>query len=99
MATIQLTTRTFLSAILFFSPAMIILDGKKQKVGWGTTSLPVSPGTHELTVYMRVLFLKCTKASVTVAVAEGQTVNVDFHSPVLGRVPALFWLPGKIQVA
>lgn len=99
MATIQLKTRTFLSAILFLSPAMIILDGQKQKVGWGTTSLTVTPGTHELTVYMRVFFMKYTKATTTVAVAEGQTVNVDYHSPFLGRIPALFWLPGKIQVA
>ena len=98
MATIQLKTRTFLSAILFFSPAMVILDGKKQKVGWGTTSLPVAPGTHDLVVYMRVLFLKSTKATISVTVADGQTVTVDYQSPLAGRIPALFWLPGKIQV-
>jgi hypothetical protein len=59
MATIRLTTKFFpLAFLLFFSPAHVEIDGgEAQKVGWGTTELSVTPGTHRLRVFFVYLWI------------------------------------------
>jgi hypothetical protein len=95
MATIRLTTKFFpLAFLLLLFPARAVVDGQEQKVGWKTTDLPVSPGTHRLRVFFPYLFLRqAGAAEIEVAVAEGQTVNVSY------RAPWLVFLAGKIKIA
>jgi hypothetical protein len=94
MTTIRLTTKFFpLAFLLYFFPARAVVDGEEQKVGWKTTDLPVSPGSHRLRVYFPYLIPRqAGSAEVEVSVAEGQTVNVSY------RAPWLVFLAGKIKV-
>ena len=96
MSTIRLTTKyPWIAFLLALFPAQMSLDGgPPQKVGWGTTDIPVSPGQHSLVVWVPYLgFWNIGRAEASVDVAEGQTVAVNYKSPWL------VFLPGKIETA
>ncbi|MCW2968627.1 MAG: hypothetical protein JWM71_2399 [Solirubrobacteraceae bacterium] len=95
MATIQLRTKFFpIAFLLLLFPARASVDGAaEQKVGWGTTDLSVSPGSHRIEVWFPYFFVfNVGKASTEVSVQEGQTVQVTY------KAPWLVFLPGKIKV-
>jgi hypothetical protein len=85
-----------LAFLLFFSPARVEIDGgESQKVGWKTTELSVTPGTHRLRVFFVYLWILGERgnAEIEVSVAEGQTVEVKYNAPLI------VFSPGKIKLA
>jgi hypothetical protein len=93
MATIKLVTKFFpLAFLLLLFPAQASVDGgETQKVGWGTTDLQVTPGSHRIEVWFPYFFVfNVGKASTEVTVAEGETKTVTY------KAPWLVFLPGKI---
>jgi len=96
MGTIRLTTKFFfLAFLLYLFPAHARVDDQEPvRVGWKTSDLEVSPGTHRLEVYFPYLFImpKAGRNEVQVDVAEGQTVNVTY------KAPWLVFLKGKMTV-
>ena len=96
MSTIMLKTSFFpLAFILNFFKAQFSINGSTPaKFGWTTAPIPVQPGTYTIEVFFPYLMMsKAGKASTTVTLAPGQTVNVAY------RAPWLIFLPGKITVS
>ena len=96
MATIQLHTKFFpIAFLLLLFPAQASIDGAApQKVGWGTTDLQVTPGTHTVEAWFPYFFFfNVGKASASVTVAEGETAQVTY------KAPWLVFLPGKMTTA
>ena len=95
MGTIRLTTKFFpLAFLLLLFPARAKVDGgEEQKVGWGTTELPVPAGNHTIDVWFPYFFVfKVGSAATSVSVAEGETAQVTY------KAPWLVFLPGKIKL-
>ena len=96
MGTIRLNTSFFpLAFILFLFPAKARVDGGEEiATGWGTNDIPVTAGSHRLTVYFPYLFVmkQAGKGEIEVNVAEGETVNVRY------RAPWIVFLAGKLQI-
>jgi len=71
-----------LAFFLFFCTPRIEIDGQVHKKYWGTHFFEVAPGTHEIAVYFRYLFMpRCGMNSISVDVTEGEASRVNFFMP------------------
>ena len=78
--------------MLLFKP-MVEIDGVVHEGAWSTTYFSTAPGDHTVSVYWKYLwFLPVNRATETVRVAEGSTVEVVYR-------PRWFvFLPGNLAV-
>lgn len=68
----------------------IEVDGEPRRGNWGVNTLAVSPGQHTLKAYHKwLVFPQAYASSITVDVAEGQTVRLGW------RTGAAAFRPGK----
>ncbi len=73
-----------LAFLLFFCTPRIKIDGTVHKKSWGTHFFEVAPGTHQITVYFRYLFMsRCGANSISVTVANGCVTRVRYNMPPL----------------
>ena len=72
---IQIETSFFpLSFFLYACTPRIVIDGVVQQRPWGTHSIPLQPGMHNLKVYFRYLFMDtCGLAQMNVVVQQPWT--------------------------
>lgn len=90
---IAVTTKFFpLSFIFFFVKPAITIDGMPVPgTRWGRTVLPVQPGQHHLHVHTPYFLpSQVGSADLPVAVAPGQTVELEY------RTPMLVWSAGSL---
>ena len=87
--TIQVNARhSPLAWLLYLTKITIEVDGAPQKGSWGDRTVSVAPGQHNVAVYFKYLTkARCCEASMTVDAAEGQTVALDYRTPVLMTAP------------
>jgi hypothetical protein len=92
---IELTTKYFfLSFLIVIFPLTINIDGQDTKGAWGTNFYPVPAGTHTITVSWKAYwFLPVQKGTMSVTIAEGQVVRLQYYAPWF------FLLPGKLTAA
>jgi hypothetical protein len=84
-ATLAVTAKFFPMAFFFFfvKPA-ITVDGYAVPGVWGRNVIPVAPGQHQLHVHTPYFLpSKVGPADTTVDVAPGQTVELEYRSPVV----------------
>ncbi len=94
-ATIEIKTTYFFLAFLLalFKPQASIDGGPAFTVGWGSTPVPVPPGSHRVDVWMPYLFLPTMgRNGAVVEVRPGDAVQVAW------RAPLVVFFPGKVTV-
>jgi hypothetical protein len=96
VATIRITTGLSVvqSVLKAFPPRVSIDGGEEQSIPWRkTTDLPVTGGTHRLTIYFPyALPSKMGLAEIELTLADDQTVEVSYKPP---------WIrtrPGRLRV-
>src|SRR4051794_10346205 len=97
MANITVQSTFFkLAFLLFLFPPRVEIDGgPAQQLKWGTSTIEVTPGQHQVFLYTKYLWVtKAAKAKVDVTVQEGQTVTVKYKAPTW-----YVWARGKVAVA
>jgi len=89
---IELTTKYFvLNFLIVIFPLTVNIDGQDTKGKWGTNFYPAAAGNHAVTVSWKAYwFLPVNKASLAVALAEGQISKLQYYAPWF------FLLPGKL---
>jgi hypothetical protein len=82
---IALTTKFMPLAFLFyFVKPNISVDGYPVAAEWGRTVIPVPPGQHRVDVYTPYFLPpKVGPADTTVNVPPGQTVELEYRSPLI----------------
>lgn len=80
--------------LLYLTKLTIEIDGTPQAGSWGERTVSVAPGRHEVKVYFKYLAkARCCEASAKVDVADGQTVAMEYRSPMMmtssGRLTVL----------
>jgi hypothetical protein len=84
-ATLAVTAKFFPMAFFFFfvKPA-ITIDGYPVPAVWGRNAIPVVPGRHQLHVHTPYFLpSRVGPADATVDLAPGQTVELEYRSPVV----------------
>jgi hypothetical protein len=84
-ATIAVNAKFFPMAFFFFfvKPA-ITIDGYPVPAVWGRNAIPVAPGRHEVHVHTPYFLpSRVGPADTTVDVAPGQTLDLEYRSPVV----------------
>ena len=61
----------------------VSLDGVEQERGWQAREFSVEPGSHSVTVLLRYRRAGRNPRTITVDVAAGQTVTVQYAGPAL----------------
>lgn len=95
MTSIRLHASVFPLAflVLLFPPRVSLDGGEPRTVSWKGSELPVTPGSHQLVVFVPYFFVfQIAKVEIEVTVEDGKTVDVAY------RAPWLVFLPGKIRV-
>ncbi len=69
------------------------IDGTEVKVsGWGTHEVPVSPGRHQIDVWVPyALPRKAGRARTEVTVRDGELVALEYMAPTLTFMRAARW--------
>jgi hypothetical protein len=90
---IQLQTKYFiLNFLIAIFPLTVTVDGTPVQAKWGSSFVPVAPGSHQVSVSWKLYWvLPVNKAALTVNVPEGQVV------PVLYKAPYFWFMPGKLS--
>lgn len=71
-----------LAFFLFFCTPTVVVDGKPQRLSWGTHFIGLAPGLHTLKIFFRYLFApECGANSIDVIVREGTFTKVVFYMP------------------
>ena len=84
-ATLALTAKFFPMAFIFFfiKPA-ITIDGYPVAGVWGRNLIPLAPGRHQVHVHTPYFLpSRVGPADLTVDVAPGQTLELEYRSPVV----------------
>ena len=82
MGTIQLEARhNPLAWLLYFTKLRVVVDGTANTLPWGRSAIPVTPGSHTLDVSFGYMGSQRGPASITVSVAEGETVRLSYRMP------------------
>lgn len=83
-AAIALTAKFMPMAFFyFFVKPKVAIDGYPVAAEWGRTVIPVHPGDHRVDVYTPYFLpSRVGPADVTVNVAPGQLVELEYRSPV-----------------
>jgi hypothetical protein len=84
-AAIALTTKFMpLAFFYFFVKPKVAIDGYPVATDWGRIVIPVPPGDHRVDVYTPyVLPPRVGPADLTASVAPGQTLELEYRSPVV----------------
>ncbi|HKT03893.1 MAG TPA: hypothetical protein VJT31_30550 [Rugosimonospora sp.] len=93
---IALTTKFFpLAFIFFFIKPFVSLNGQQlPQSGWGRTVIPVPPGQHQLHVHTPYFLPpQLGPADLTVPVAPGQTVELEYRAPAFAFSPGALGAP------
>ena len=70
---------------------IIEVDGEPREGDWGLNTLTVSPGEHTLKAYHKwLVFPQAYASSTTVAVAEGQTARLGWHTGAAAFRPGVW---------
>ncbi len=83
---IALTTKFFPTALVFYlvKPSIALNGQPVPGVKWGRVVLPVQPGQHHLHVHTPYFLpSRIGPVDVPVAVAPGQTVELEYRTPVV----------------
>lgn len=82
MGTIQLEARhNPLAWLLYFTKLRVVVDGTANRLPWGRSDIPVSAGAHTVEVSFGDMGSQRGPASITVPVAEGETVRLSYRMP------------------
>jgi hypothetical protein len=82
---ISVTTKYYaLNFLLYFYRPKISLDGNPpEKVRWGETFIPTSPGRHNVRCFVPYVYLRhMGDSSIDVAVRAGETVPLQWQTPL-----------------
>jgi len=92
---IAVTTKFFpLAWFFFFVKPKIFLNGQQVASTWGRTVIPVPPGQHQLNLHVPYFLpSEVGPAAMTVAVAPGQTVELEYRAPVWAFSPGSLGAP------
>lgn len=86
------TSFFFLAFILFLFPPTVVVNGYEQKISWGSTWLPLQPGSYRLEVFFRYLFFGAVaRSAVDIVVHPGQVQQWQW------KAPWFVWSKGKWQ--
>lgn len=74
--------------LLYLTKLTIEVDGTPQTGSWGDRTVSVAPGRHEVKVYFKYLTkARCCEAGVTVDVADGRSVAMEYRTPMMMTAP------------
>lgn len=77
-----------LAWLLYFTKLTVEVDGTPERGSWGDRTISVAPGRHEVKVYFKYIAkARCCEAGVTVDAADGQTVALQYRTPMLMTAP------------
>lgn len=93
-STLEVTPGFFPLAFFFFFCAPVIeIDGKAAQVRWGTHRYSVTPGRHQVRVWVPYLFWsRCGENAVEVSVDTTKPTHVSWY------MPPLVFLKGSMRV-
>lgn len=81
---------------LRFARTNVTLDGELRELPWGEQYFPLVPGSHQLQVSYRYLWMPAAgNASISVDVPENEVVRVSYRSPISVLLASR---PGKLAV-
>jgi hypothetical protein len=64
--------------------AALQIDGTPQRGSWGDRTISVAPGRHEVKVFFKYITkARCCEAAAVVDVADGQTVALEYRTPIM----------------
>jgi hypothetical protein len=88
-ATIRVNGRhSPLAWLLYATKLTIEIDGTPQKGSWGDRTISVTPGQHEVKIYFKYITkARCCEAAATVETGIGQTVAMEYRTPMLMTAP------------
>lgn len=79
--------------LLYLTKLTVEIDGTPQQGSWGERTFSVAPGRHDVRIYFKYLTKsRCCEAGATVDAADGQTVSMEY------RTPMMMTRPGKLTV-
>ncbi|MEM9464014.1 MAG: hypothetical protein AAGA90_01505 [Actinomycetota bacterium] len=82
MSTITVTTKhSPLAFLLYMTKINLTVDGETRQVGWGTETLTVEPGDHEIGVSFRYFGRDVGAANTTVTTTDGGSATVAYKAP------------------
>ncbi|HXI25224.1 MAG TPA: hypothetical protein VNG71_15275 [Pyrinomonadaceae bacterium] len=78
---IQIETSFFpLSFFLYMCTPTIVIDGVPQRRPWGTHSIPLTPGMHNIQVFFHYLFMpKCGFSQMNVVVQPNCVHRIKYE--------------------
>jgi hypothetical protein len=93
-STIRLNAKQMIWWILVtIQPLIVEVDGVPAKGKWGDQTLPVSPGSHRVSVSWKFYWvLPVQRGTLDVTVAPGGVVSLRY------KVRWLVFLPGKLRL-
>jgi hypothetical protein len=73
-----------LNFLLYFYKPKVSVDGNPpQKVPWGETFIPLSPGTHTVRCFVPYVYLRhMGDSTIDVRVRPGRTVSLRWQTPL-----------------
>jgi len=74
--------------LLYATKLTIEVDGTPEKGSWGDRTISVAPGRHEVKIYFKYITKsRCCEASVTVNATDGQTIAMEYRTPMMMTAP------------
>ncbi|MEY9932660.1 hypothetical protein ABH926_007311 [Catenulispora sp. GP43] len=74
--------------LLYLTKLTIEVDGTPQRGSWGDRTISVAPGRHEVKVYFKYIAkARCCEAGLTVDTTDGQTVSMEYWTPMMMTAP------------
>lgn len=74
--------------LLYLTKLTVEIDGVPERGSWGERTISVAPGRHEVKIYFKYLTKsRCCEAGVTVETAPGQTVAMQYRTPMMMTAP------------
>ncbi|GAA1949389.1 hypothetical protein [Catenulispora subtropica] len=74
--------------LLYMTKLTIEVDGTPQQGSWGERTISVAPGRHEVKIYFKYITkARCCEAGATVDVGEGQSVAMEYRTPMMMTAP------------
>jgi hypothetical protein len=88
-ATVRINARhSPMAWLLYMTKITIEVDGWPQRGSWGDRTLSITPGRHEVKVYFKYITkARCCEAAVVVDTVAGQTIAMEYRTPVMMTAP------------
>ncbi|MDW3217184.1 MAG: hypothetical protein R8F63_01115 [Acidimicrobiales bacterium] len=83
-ATLTINTKhNPLSIFLYMTKINLTIDGVEERIGWGSETRTLEPGSHQVDVSFQYFGRAVGKSSTTLDLADGSETTLSYKAPIL----------------